>query len=170
MGFKSRVAEEPIYFEEKIVTERRRRWDRSSISLSSSSPSLSFSSKLFSSSLLQISPRFCMKRIKPVQGRVGREEGAVCVEYSKVIKIIVVKISEWWLVKAIGNWRRKASKKQQWNPSPKRVPPPPQQLKISISRQRGYPTLTVRKRLTRKPPTSSANFVCLTINMAVFSP
>jgi len=51
MGFKSRVAEEPIYFEEKTVTERRR--------------------------------RFCMKRIKPVQGRVGREEGAVCVEYSK---------------------------------------------------------------------------------------
>ena len=33
MGFKSRVAEEPIYFEEKIVTERRRRWagDRSII-------------------------------------------------------------------------------------------------------------------------------------------
>ena len=102
MGFKSRVAEEPIYFEEKIVTERRRRWagiDRSSISLSSSSPSLSYSSKLFSPSKLQISPRFCMKRIKPVQGRVGREEGAVCVEYSKVIKIIVVKISEWWLVR-----------------------------------------------------------------------
>ena len=33
MGFKSRVAEEPIYFEEKIVTERRRRWDRSIINI-----------------------------------------------------------------------------------------------------------------------------------------
>ena len=35
--------------------------------------------------------RFCMKRIKLVQGRVGREEGAVCVEYSKVI------LTNWYL-------------------------------------------------------------------------
>ena len=84
-----------LWGEDRHWAEKKVGGDRSSISLSSSSPSLSFSSKLFSSSKLQISPRFCMKRIKPVQGRVGREEGAVCVEYSKVIYIFVVMISLW---------------------------------------------------------------------------
>ena len=41
---------------------------------------------------ITIMVRFCMKRIKLVQGRVGREEGAVCVEYSKVIIFTVMTI------------------------------------------------------------------------------
>ena len=54
-----------LWGEDRHWAEKKVGGDRSPISSSSSSPPLSFSSKLFSPSKLQISPRFCMKRIKP---------------------------------------------------------------------------------------------------------